>query len=105
MELSDHSLSICYELSNDLGMSLELAIDMFILAGGDEELIREASSKSNHLATMKYHIINSRFNELRKLFEMNAVQTSAVNEVETDGNQERQQASQKEINRRPEDLA
>lgn len=53
-------------LSSDLHMSAELAKDMLMLAGGKEDIVRQASAESNRLESMKCNIINRRISQIER---------------------------------------
>lgn len=57
-------MSKAQQLSAELGMSPSLAKDILILAGGDEDIVREASSKSDRLESMKCRIIDMRMSKI-----------------------------------------
>ena len=54
------------KLSIEIGCGIQLAQDLLILAGQDDELVKEASSACHGVESMKAYIINKRFNMLEK---------------------------------------
>lgn len=56
-------------LSDELGCTLALAHDLLVLAGGDEDLVREASKTVNSgVDSLKNYIINKRFEKLERKY-------------------------------------
>lgn len=53
-------------LANDIGCGILLAKDLLILAGGDEGLVRWASTVSKGINQMKAIIIDARFKKVEK---------------------------------------
>lgn len=51
-------------LAEDMGCGGQLARDLLVLAGDNEELVREASSKCRGVESVKAYIIDTRFRRL-----------------------------------------
>ena len=49
------------QVSRDIGCSISLARDLLVLAGGNEELVREASMATDRVESAKAYIIDARF--------------------------------------------
>ena len=54
------------EKTSELYMSKGLYKDMMTLAGGDEELLKQASEESSNLNSMKCNIIDKRFKKIER---------------------------------------
>lgn len=63
---SDNEQMKIRTLANDFCISYSLARDLLILAGGDEDIVRQASSESDRLESVKCKIINLRMSKLEK---------------------------------------
>lgn len=53
-------------LANDIGCGIRLAEDLLMLAGGDENLVREASCRNSGISSVKAYIIDRRFSKVEK---------------------------------------
>ena len=52
------------QLSEDIGCGIPLAYDLLLMAGGNEELVREASARCVGLGSVKTYIFCKRLDEL-----------------------------------------
>lgn len=54
------------EMQHELGVSYGVANELMLLAGGDKDLVRDASDASAGLNECKANIINARFIDLER---------------------------------------
>ena len=52
-----------YRVADELGITAQLAKELLILAGGDEDIVTEASDSSSNLSECKARIINARLSK------------------------------------------